>query len=110
VRTGNADYFPVLNGFGERFGSTRDRNSELSRARNLRVIPIHCRCHDQLARAIDVIGTVAPGDVNPELDEVIDDTRICVTPGDGNSPPRQQLGERAHAGAGDANEVNRTAV
>src|SRR5947209_3915091 len=48
--------------------------------------------------------------LDAERFEIVDRARIRIAARDGDSTPRQQLSERAHTGAGNANEMNRARV
>jgi hypothetical protein len=48
--------------------------------------------------------------INSERRQIFSRPRVGIAPRDGNSPPGEELGERAHSGAGDPDEVNRALV
>ena len=49
---------------------------------------------------------VVPGDRNTESLEIAGRLRVCVATRDRDATPEKELGERAHAGAGDTHEMN----
>ena len=85
------------------------RNATFARSYKLRVVLRHCRRDDERSRAVDVRGIVRLDDHAESL-EVGGGIRVGVAPGDRYSTSQEQLGQRAHSGAGDAYKVNRTRV
>ena len=55
-------------------------------------------------------GVVAGVHANAEPLEIADTGQVGITAGDGDASPNEQLGERAHARASDAHEVDRPRV
>ena len=66
--------------------------------------------NDQLARTVHVIGAVSFDHIDSERRQIFSRARVGIAPRDGNSPPGEELGERAHSGAGNPDEVNRALV
>jgi hypothetical protein len=110
VCAGDPDDASACNGASERFGSLCNRNSELTRARKLGMIPGHRRCNDQLAHTFRVLGAMSLDDTDSEDRQIFRRARIGVAPRNSDTAPREELGERAHSGAGDPDEMNRALV
>jgi hypothetical protein len=88
------------------FRSPGDRNPEIARTDDLRMISRHGGGYDQFARAIDMIGAVSRCDRNSERLEILDRVRVCVATRYGHTATSQQLGEGAHPRAGDPDEMD----
>ena len=110
MRAGDSDNSSARNGQSKRLCSSGDRNSELTRASELGMSPGHRRRDDQLARTLDVVGAMSLGDADSERLQIVRRARIGVAARHRNSTPSEQLGERAHSGAGDPDEMNRALV
>jgi hypothetical protein len=65
----------------------------------------HRRRNDERARRIDV-RRIMPTHGNPEPREVGSGLRMGIATGYGDAAPEKELGERAHAGTSDTDEVN----
>ena len=79
---------------------------ELARALELGMILRHRRRDDERARAVDVRRVVAGVDADAERARSARARGFASQPVTRDAAPREQLGERAHPGAGDADEVD----
>ena len=107
VRARDADQRRARRRLAQRLGAPDDREAELARADQLRMVLRHRRRDDQRARAVDVRGSRAG------LDERRRARRgrrafsgCCVAAGDADAAEDEELGEGAHPGAGDADEMD----
>src|SRR6185503_9409096 len=107
VRPRDTHHTTVGDGATQCLRPAGDGYSELSRAHELGVILGHGRRHDQLASAVDVLRTVPRCDLDTKGPEILAPAGIGVAAGNRDAAPRQKLGERAHPGAGDSDEMDR---
>jgi hypothetical protein len=69
----------------------------------------HGRRDDQRSGRIDV-RRIVPGHRDAEPFEISGGFRVGIATGDGDTPPKKELGERAHAGPGDTYEMDWSGV
>jgi hypothetical protein len=94
----------------ERLCSSRYWDSQLTRMRELWMIPRHCGCDDQLARTIDVVRAMSPDDTDSERRQIFSRAWVGIASRNSDPASSDQLGERAHSSAGDSDEMNRALV
>jgi hypothetical protein len=103
--SGDGDDLAPTRYFSERVRATDDRYSTGAGTLQLRVVARHRRSNDERAGAFDVTGVMRTN-IDAESPQVICAVRIAITTCYANAPAHEQLGERAHAGAGYAHEMN----
>ena len=109
VTAGDAD--PVLqpHEFAEHLGARDDRNATPARFDQLRIAAVHRRGIDNHVRALDIVGGVAGVHRATEQHDTIGGVAGPeIRTGDGIAETEQHLGDPAHAGSADADEVNVT--
>ncbi len=110
MRPGDGHELAPRHRFAERFGTANHRQAEVARPAELGMILRHGRRDDDGPRRAHVRGIVTDQNVHAQSLEVAHARRIGVAPRDPHSAPHEELGERAHPRAGDADEVNGTRV
>ena len=90
--------------------SRYDRQVQLARAAQLRVLDRHGGRHDDRACPIEVRRIMPSMDHDSEGAEVRGTGGIGIAPGDGNSPANGDERQGAHPGPADAHEVDRTRI
>jgi hypothetical protein len=70
----------------------------------------HRRGDDERARCLDVRRIVSLIDLDPEFPEILHAGGVGVTAGDSHPTADEQFGQRAHARASDAYEVDRPLI
>ena len=107
--SGDADDFAPARHVSERVSPSHDGNATAPRPLKLRMILRHRRRDDERADPLDMTRIVRP-DVDPESPQIGGAVGVGITPSDADAATHEQLGERAHAGAGDAHEMDRTRI
>jgi hypothetical protein len=110
VSAGDPNDASARNCASERLGSSRYWDSQLTRTRELGMIPRHRGCNDQLARSIHVVRAMSLDDTDSERRQIFSRARIGIASRNTNAAPSEELGERAHSSAGDPDEMNRALV
>ncbi len=91
----------------ESFSPPRNRDTERACVLQLWMVALHRRSDDHFAHVFHVRGIVPVHDVNSEPLEVRGGRCRRIAAAHRNSAAHEQLGERAHSRAGNADEVNR---
>jgi hypothetical protein len=107
--SGNRDELAAAGHLTKCVCAPHNRYAAVARALELGMILRHCRRHDESART-HYMGWIVRTDRDPQPSQIVHARRICIAAGDNHTAAHEQFGKRAHAGTGNADEMNGSRV